>query len=352
MAGYDEPMNDMIRENSGTQRRFQHTFNFLPWDADDCWSYIYDRAQKDGYDLDPQGDLMRELHDCFNTLIQRPGWGNGGDAEAAYGRLRKARAVRLRDAGIKREDPMRFTHADALKAKEESLKHRPAGPSKTDLLRGIDGEEGEMRALTLTSEQKRQTQKQKQRNKHKVRETDDAEDDGGHGGDGGAGAGAGREPAHEALKATHEEEEQRAAALSQQERDRYEAEKAEAKARFEALELERARLAQEAREAEEKRQAALKAEREAIAKAKAARDAAEKAAAEKAAEAAKEAAAAAQAAAERAAEEAKAREQERKLEKLKCMGPCPAGFTWTKRGSYYYCGGGSHVKHENDPFFC
>ena len=37
------------------------------------------------------------------------------------------------------------------------------------------------------------------------------------------------------------------------------------------------------------------------------------------------------------------------LERLRTMGPCPAGFTWFRSGNGWRCGGGSHFVYDDDP---
>jgi len=37
------------------------------------------------------------------------------------------------------------------------------------------------------------------------------------------------------------------------------------------------------------------------------------------------------------------------LERLRTMGPCPAGFAWFRTGNGWRCGGGSHFVYDDDP---
>ena len=38
------------------------------------------------------------------------------------------------------------------------------------------------------------------------------------------------------------------------------------------------------------------------------------------------------------------------LERLRSMGPCPAGFHWFRQGNGWRCGGGQHFVYDDDPF--
>ena len=37
------------------------------------------------------------------------------------------------------------------------------------------------------------------------------------------------------------------------------------------------------------------------------------------------------------------------MERLRTMGPCPAGFSWFRSGNGWRCGGGSHFVYDDDP---
>ena len=37
------------------------------------------------------------------------------------------------------------------------------------------------------------------------------------------------------------------------------------------------------------------------------------------------------------------------LDRLRSMGPCPAGFAWFRQGNGWRCGGGSHFVYDDDP---
>ena len=37
------------------------------------------------------------------------------------------------------------------------------------------------------------------------------------------------------------------------------------------------------------------------------------------------------------------------LDRLRTMGPCPAGFAWFRQGNGWRCGGGSHFVYDDDP---
>ena len=37
------------------------------------------------------------------------------------------------------------------------------------------------------------------------------------------------------------------------------------------------------------------------------------------------------------------------MDRLRTMGPCPAGFAWFRQGNGWRCGGGSHFVYDDDP---
>ena len=42
-------------------------------------------------------------------------------------------------------------------------------------------------------------------------------------------------------------------------------------------------------------------------------------------------------------------DEARIMERLRTMGPCPAGFAWFRQGNGWRCGGGSHFVYDDDP---
>ena len=42
-------------------------------------------------------------------------------------------------------------------------------------------------------------------------------------------------------------------------------------------------------------------------------------------------------------------DEARIMERLRTMGPCPAGFAWFRSGNGWRCGGGSHFVYDDDP---
>ena len=43
------------------------------------------------------------------------------------------------------------------------------------------------------------------------------------------------------------------------------------------------------------------------------------------------------------------RDEQRIMDRLRSMGPCPQGFSWFRQGNGWRCGGGSHFVYDDDP---
>jgi hypothetical protein len=256
---------------------------------------------------------MAELQRGFATLLRRPGWGNGGDAETVYDKMCDARANRVYELAAtgERETPAALLHSDAEHAINELLKHRPEGaPRQCD---------PNVVVVELPCEIAADRTQQFQFQRENVRAQ--------------TASGSGEESENRFEDVTEEDENNNRMAKEQEEWELLgEREQEQIREEADAREREAEELAENERRAAEEKLRMLEEE---LARA---REEAERKRLEKEAAAAREAARLAK----------KEAQVQRDLQKLRRLGPCPAGFAWSKQGSEYICGGGSHKCNERD----
>eukprot|EP01138_Halocafeteria_seosinensis_P012762 gb/GECG01013038.1/.p1 GENE.gb/GECG01013038.1/~~gb/GECG01013038.1/.p1 ORF type:complete len:1630 (+),score=274.52 gb/GECG01013038.1/:1-4890(+) len=322
VAGYREPMYEMLSRNSGLRSRFTQEIEFPDWSAQDCKEHFVTRAHQDGFTVEKEA--LNLLQECFEILRHRPGWANARDATTAYEhKVLPKRSQRAYDEG---ETSPTIKYDDIARGMEAFLHERPAGPV-VDSVAGVsrrkqlalesqvadDGEDDELVYREEEDEQRRPPPPPEKENSgvSEAHETDEAEFD--------------------QLEKTREYRQK------QEEQRLQELREFEEQVRKEQEELRRQEEEQRRREEELRRQreaAEAEAERQRLA--------------EEMRKLEEERRRQAEEARQREQELKRRQEEERKQQKIKEMERCPMSFRWQKVGNgYYRCEGGTHFLHES-----
>ena len=124
LAGYREEMDRMLASaNTGLKSRFKRRIDFPDWAASDCVQHIVSVAAKDGYQLQDGVDAL--LLQLLESLKLRPGWANARDSITIYKSLYEARAVRLTHSAEPGQPS--FVEQDVQEAMGHLMKQRPEG---------------------------------------------------------------------------------------------------------------------------------------------------------------------------------------------------------------------------------
>ena len=84
-AGYESDINTLLDSNVGLKRRVTERLVFQSWLPSDCWDLLLQLSQKSSMQLSP---TYRNLSiDYFKDLSKRPGWGNAGDVNSIYDKM-------------------------------------------------------------------------------------------------------------------------------------------------------------------------------------------------------------------------------------------------------------------------
>lgn len=97
IAGYREDIDKMLDTNSGLKSRFTHSLEFPDWDAEDCVSFLKQRAEQQRFQVaEPAWDALRR---AFEALKSCEGWGNARDCGKVWDAVMTKRAKRVVDKG-------------------------------------------------------------------------------------------------------------------------------------------------------------------------------------------------------------------------------------------------------------
>ena len=139
MAGYTERMHQMLETNPGLKRRFSSFVDFADWDSGRCAALTVQLLEeRNGYTFKSKADAGKMLECTFDTLRNRPGWGNAGDAVEMSKKVMTERLNRLAAGGGGEEKAV--LQQDIRGASSVFIRSRPpASPSLEMKLNALVG---------------------------------------------------------------------------------------------------------------------------------------------------------------------------------------------------------------------
>jgi ankyrin repeat protein/replication-associated recombination protein RarA len=312
LAGYEKDIHELLAVNAGLTRRFTETVHFYDLKPEEALEILRIKLAKRGRTLCVEDDAEDVALERFKVLTKLPHWGNGGDVETVTKDIIAAISQRCkREQGGKRSRTFATAQDVAAAMDQMVTKRKRQAASQAASKR----ERAEMHAIvdpyalaqqldqSLHVEKQIERQSQVEIEEIVVEEEEEEDDEKKKASANQYGTDAGVDPAVEEEtrrlleeQKKKEEQERLEAERLQRERERLQA-VFEAALQAEADELERRRIQELIRQAEE---------------------------------------------AERKIGEAQERERKAQ-EKLRSMGICPAGFQWVKVAGGYRCSRGGHT---------
>ena len=95
-AGYEKDIDALLSSNVGLKRRVTERLEFKSWLPEDCWALLTDLSHKNGMDLSLSYRDM--VIAGFADLASRDGWGNAGDVCTVYNKITSAFEDRIGSA--------------------------------------------------------------------------------------------------------------------------------------------------------------------------------------------------------------------------------------------------------------
>ncbi|MDR1383201.1 MAG: AAA family ATPase [Planctomycetaceae bacterium] len=80
LAGYPEPMRNLMNADPGLQRRFPLIIEFPDYSAEECFAILRNRLAKKKFNID--SDAETALHELINQMKRTPNFGNAGTMES------------------------------------------------------------------------------------------------------------------------------------------------------------------------------------------------------------------------------------------------------------------------------
>jgi len=120
LAGYPEPMQELMDSNSGLSRRFTERLDFKAWLPTDCESFLKKliRDTNVGIQIDGEESILP----YFTDLCSRRNWGNAGDVLTIMSKINESRNMRCDEFG---EVSGPFLRQDVEDAFAQLLSQRP-----------------------------------------------------------------------------------------------------------------------------------------------------------------------------------------------------------------------------------
>ena len=123
IAGYQAEISSMLETNPGLKSRFNHFLEFPDWAPKDCVDGFMKRAEQDKYEVDRGAVVI--LKEGFERLLGLDGWGNARDVAQVYKSTLQHRADRV--VGLPGGLPKSLTQADVSAAVKDLVSARALG---------------------------------------------------------------------------------------------------------------------------------------------------------------------------------------------------------------------------------
>eukprot|EP00923_Selenidium_pygospionis_P029103 GHVN01051922.1.p1 GENE.GHVN01051922.1~~GHVN01051922.1.p1 ORF type:complete len:890 (-),score=83.38 GHVN01051922.1:14-2683(-) len=98
LAGYTDPMRNMLNRNAGLASRFEKVVELEEWSAEEITNFIKNLAEKEGLLVEPADDSVdasRSLLLGVKKVMKMPGWGNARDGVSLFNRIKMQRGARI-----------------------------------------------------------------------------------------------------------------------------------------------------------------------------------------------------------------------------------------------------------------